>query len=256
MKFKVQNIQRLLSFLFFLTVTSNCFSQCIDISKIEFGGDYDFYEYIFGCPTYSFAVHGDTSKNWNVLNNAIDIKQAPKKALTYRNLVEKKIKQYSGLSFFTDLKFIDVEVVYPEKYNLFKGRTDVTQRYCKAKYFYHYQFQPDTVASYLIGIAVNEKGKIISPFKFPSKKDYKQIDKSFTYCKLLDIARNIQKDIDPIGKICFEYNEVGKRFYWLISQDLDSEKTHEGLNYFNQVIIDASDFSKVKTVKGEAHIIY
>ena len=232
----------------------NLFSQCIDVQKIKFGGDYGFVEYIYHCPTYSFASNGDTSKNWNILNNPIAIKQAPSKALEYKKAVEAEIKRYAGLDFYSGLKFVDVEVVYPERFHEFKGRSDVTQKSCLAKYFYHYQFRPDTTTGYYIGIAVDRNGRIISPFNFPSKEYYKPIKKSFTYCKLIDIARSVEKEIDPIKEITFEYDKLHKRFYWLVSQELVNQK--EGVNNINQVRIDAANLQDAKPVKAQVTIIY
>jgi hypothetical protein len=231
-------------------------SQCIDKNKIEFGGDYNFVNYMFLVPSYSFAIKGNTSRNWNVLNDPIDIKQAPKRALIYKESVEDSIKKYAGKDFFSNLEFENVEIVYPEKYQTFidSGRQDVTQKVCKAKYFYFYQFKPDTLASYLIGIAVNKVGKIISPFNFPSKKYYKPIDKTFTYCKLINIARQAQKDIDPIKEISLQYDKVKKNFYWLISREIVNEK--EGINYINQVEINAANLSDVKRVQSEVMVVY
>lgn len=238
----------------FTLIRMSVLSQCIGREKIVFGGDYNFVDYIFHCPTYSFAINGDTSKNWNILNDPIELKQAPAKALKYRRFVEVAIKKYSGAAFFADLKFIDVEVVFPDKFSAFSGRSDVSQRYCKARYFYHYQFTPDTIAKYLIGIAVDDRGKIISPFTFPSRKYYRPVDKSFTYCKLIEIARKNQSKIDPIEDIKLDYDKKDKKFYWLISQAIVN--VHEGRNDVNLVYIDASDLSKVKTVKSYALIIF
>src|SRR5665213_525560 len=158
------------------------YPQCIDKDKVKAGGDYGFVKYMFLRPTYTFAYNGDTSKNWNALNKAIDIKQAPEKAMIYKNHVEKTIKRYAGLKFYSDLRFINVEILYPGKFQALKdsGRTDVLYRYAKAQYFYFYQFGPNDTAVYLIGIAVNKKGKIISQFMFPPKEYYKPIDKTFT----------------------------------------------------------------------------
>jgi len=232
----------------------NLFSQCIDRQKVKFGGDYGFIKYIFHCPTYSFAANGDTSKNWNILNDPIDIKQAPKKALEYKKVVEAEIKKYAGADFYSDLKFVDVEVVYPENFQEFKRRSDITQKSCLAKYFYHYQFKPDSITGYYIGIAINAHGQIISPFNFPSKKYYKPIDKNFTYCKLIDVARSVQKEIDPIKEISFEYDKLHKRFYWLVSRELVNQK--EGVNKVNQVRIDAASLQNAKPVEGKVTIIY
>jgi hypothetical protein len=237
--------------LILLSVQVSAFAQCNDKPKIEFGGDFGFVDYMFNCPSYSFAYNGDTSKNWGVLNNHIDIRQAPTKVLVYKKMVEKTIKSYAGDKFFSDLKFYDVDVNYPEKFQAFKdsGRTDMLHKYSKAKYFYYYRFGPNDTASYLIGVAVNKNGKIISPFTFPSKKYYRPIDKAFTYCKLIDIARKTQKDIDPIEDIRLEYDSQHGRFYWLISRKLVNET--EGTNYIHQVEINAANLADAKAVESQ-----
>jgi len=132
------------------------------------------------------------------------------------------------------------------------GRQDVTLKYCKAKYFFYYEFQPDSFATYHIGIAVDKKGKIISPFTFPSKNDYIPVDSNIDYCQFLSIARNNQPNIDPIKEIKLEFDPKEKRFYWLIIQEIVNIK--EGRNEFNQVAIDAADKSRVISFKGGAFI--
>jgi hypothetical protein len=232
------------------------FSQCIEKKQIKYGGDYGFVNYIHLCPTYAFAFGGDTSKKWNVLNDPIDIKQAPSNALIFKKKVELAIKNFSGNDFYSNLKFQSVDVVYPERLKLFRteGRQGVTLKYYKAKYFYYYQFKPDTSAAYLIGIAVDKNGKILSPFVFPAKKNYKSVDKDFTYCKLIQIAKSKQKDIDPIESISLEFDTKSQRFLWLISQAV--VKPHEGTNSINQVTIDAANLSIIEVIKSQVHIVF
>jgi hypothetical protein len=250
-------MKRIFLFLLCLIVVRvAAFAQCDDKPKIEFGGDFGFVKYMFNCPSYTFAYNGDTSKKWNVLNNHIDINQAPKKVLLFKKMVEKTIKNYSGNKFFSDLRFYDVDVNYPEKFQAFKdsGRSGMLHKYSKAKYFYYYRFGPNDTASYLIGVAVNKTGKIISPFTFPSKKDYKQIDKKFTYCELIDIARKVQKDIDPIADIRLEYDPMHKNFYWRIRRKLVNET--EGLNKVCLVEINAANLMDAKPVVSQVSTIF
>lgn len=231
-------------------------TQCIDREKITYGGDWGFVDFVHACPTYNFTFGGDTSKNWNVLNDPIDIMQAPAKVLTLKKYVDNKIKEFAGDKFYSKVTFNSVEVVYGDKRQAFKdsGRQDLTLKYCKAKYFFYYEFKPDTFATFHLGIALDKNGKIISKFNFPSKDDYKTIDTSYSYCKLIDKARKVQPNIDPIKQISFEFGSKTKRFYWLILQDIINSK--EGINYFNQVLIDAADLSMTKTSKGSVSIIY
>jgi hypothetical protein len=163
---------------------------------------------------------------------------------------------FAGDEFYSQVTFNSVGVVYADKLQAFidSGRHNVTLKYCKAKYFFYYEFKPDTIATFHIGIALDNSGKIISKFKFPSKDNYKRVNSNFSYCKLIDIARKVQPNINPIKEISFEYDTKSKRFYWLISQDLVNVK--EGINYFNQVLIDASGLTKATTSKGNVNIIY
>lgn len=245
--------------LFILTLCTTqftAFSQCIDREKITYGGDWGFVDFIHRCPTYNFTFGGDTSKNWNVLDDPIDIMQAPAKVLIFKKYVDNKIKEFAGDKFYSKVTFNSVEVVYADRLKAFidSGRQDVTLKYCKAKYFFYYEFKPDTIATFHIGIALDNAGKIISKFNFPSKDNYKTIDTNYSYCKLIDIARKVQPNIDPIKQINVEFDTKTKRFYWLISQDIVNSK--EGVNYFNQVYIDAADLSKTKTSKASVSIIY
>ncbi len=232
------------------------FSQCIDKAKITYGGDWAFVDFIHRCPTYNFAFDGDTSKNWNVLTDPIDIKQAPPEVLLFKQGVEKKIIEYSSADFFSKIKFNSVEVVYPDRLKYFKdsGRQDVTLKYCKAKYFFYYEFKIDPLSTYHIGIALDKKGEIISKFNFPSKINYSPLDEKFDYCKLIDIARKSQPKIDPVEDIKLEFDKETNRFYWLLTQEIVNSK--EGINYFNQVQIDASDFRIIRNITASAHIIY
>lgn len=107
---------------------------------------------------------------------------------------------------------------------------------------------------YHIGVAVNKKGKIISPFSFPSKSEYVPIDTTFSYCKLIDIARQVKKDLEPIKEVSFEFDSKTKRFYWLIIEKIKNEK--EGLNYISQVMIDASALTETKLIKAKAYVDY
>jgi hypothetical protein len=248
-------IQLFLS-IFIVANSSLAISQCIDKDKITYGGDWGYADYIHRCPTYSFAYGGDTSKNWNVLTDPIDIFQAPEKVRQLKRLVDDKVKAYAGKKFFSRVRFNEVEVVYPNKLKEFldSGRQDVTLKYCKAKYLFYYDFMPDSLMPYHIGVALNEAGKIVSPFTFPSKDEYKAIDTTFSYCQLIAIAKQVQHDIEPIKEIQFEYDNNTKRFYWLIIQEIKNEK--QGLNYFYEIAIDAADLTNTKLIKAKAYIDY
>ena len=247
---------RSLFILTFCVTQFTAFSQCIDRDKITYGGDWGFVDFIHRCPTYNFTFGGDTSKNWNVLDDPIDIMQAPAKVLTLKRYVDNKIKEFAGDKFHSKVIFNSVEVIYADRLQTFidSGRQDVTLKYCKAKYFFYYEFKPDTIATFHIGIALDNAGKIISKFNFPSKDNYKTVDTNYSYCKLIDIARKVQPNIDPIKQINIWFDTISKRFYWLISQDIVNSK--QGINYFNQVYIDAADLSKATTSKASVSIIY
>lgn len=250
----VTRIVRIIIILFLFCIASiSVLSQCVKKGQITYGGDYGFVNYIHLCPTYQFAYGGDTSKKWHF--QPISMSLAPKEVPMLKEYLEKEIKRYAGNSFFEKLTFNSVEVVYEDSLKAFidRGR-NVSLSNCKAKYFFYYEFKPDTIAIYHIGIALNKGGKIISKFNFPSKKDYKPFDSTFTYCKLIEIARRVQKDIDPVKSISLEYDRRKKKFYWLISQSLVKEK--QGVNYFNKVLIDAVDLGKVTLSRGMVYTDY
>lgn len=242
--------------LLLFTYTSSAFGQCIERKKIDWTDDRLFYDYGYLCPSYFFSFNGDTSKKWNIRFENIDIRQAEPNALKFKQKVDQAIKQYAGESFFKRLKFNNVQVCYPEKLKFFKdnGAGLATLKHYKCRYSYHYSFEPDSLTGYNICVAVTSSGKIITPFIFPSSSFYKPINTAFTYCELIDIARKIQKNIDPIDRISFNYDREKKIFYWLISQDVVD--VHEGPNEINQVVIDAADFNKVRAIKSTVSVDY
>jgi len=233
------------------------FSQCIDKQKIGFSGDWNSNDVMHLCPIYSFAFNGDTSKNWHLFisSHYTDITQAPVKIFALKDSVDKQIKSFAGDSFYSKVHFSFVDIVYPEKLQAYKdsGLTP-SLKYCKAKYVFYYQFNPDTNTIFHFRIALDKYGKIISKFDFPSKENYKNFDTSFSYCKIIDRAREVQKNIDPIREVTLEYNDKMKRFCWSISQDLINLKY--GVGSYNRVYIDASDYSKTSTSKVDVTMIY
>jgi hypothetical protein len=228
-------------------------SQCIDKDKIKYGGNYDFVPYLFHCPSYKFEYGGDTSAIWSILD-PVDIKKTGKDFFPLKDKIEGRIRAFAGEQFFKKVKFSSVEIVYKDSLQkmLDSGRVDVIDNNCKAKYYFYYNFIPDTITAWCFGIAVNENGKIISPFTFPSKKYYKPIDTTINYCELLAIAKKTQPNIEPIDEMKLEYDPKVKRFYWLITQQIINPK--EGRNDFYQVAIDAADKSRVVSFKGGAFI--
>jgi hypothetical protein len=249
------SMTRLFIFIFILGSNKSIFSQCIDKEKIKYGGDWAGTEYIHLCPTYSFAFGGDTSTRWNVLD-PVDISLAPKTLMPIKHKVEMAIKKFAGNEFYSKIKFYEVEIVFENKLKalLDSGMEGISMKNCKAKYYFSYYFTPDSLTSYHIGIAVNKSEAIISPFLFPSKREYLPIDKTFSYCKILEIARKVQKDIDPIEEIQFQFDSKSKRFYWLVIEQIKNQK--EGLNYLNEVEIDAADLTKTKLIKAKVEIVY
>ena len=229
-------------------------AQCIEREKISYGSEYGFVDFIHRCPTYNFSYDGDKSTDWNVLTDPIDIKQAPKEVLVFKEQIENEIRNYSGSDLYSKLVFKSVEVVYEDKLKAFteKGRQGLTLEYCKAKYFYYYELELDSISTYLIGVALDKKGKRLSEYRFPNKSHYVPIDTNYDYCKLIEIAKKSQPQIEPIKGIKLDYNEKTKRFYWQITQEIVNIK--EGKNNFNQVIIDASDLNKTKNIIGETYI--
>ncbi|SHJ85394.1 hypothetical protein SAMN02745146_0355 [Hymenobacter daecheongensis DSM 21074] len=231
-------------------------AQCIDQEKITYGGDWGYTDYIHRCPMYQFAYGGTESKEWGVLNDPVSMSQAPAIVLQLKRMVEDSIRRYAGAKFYQQLHFNAVEMVMPEQLSRFKkaGRRDVTLEYCKAKYFFYYEFKPDSLATHHYGVAIDRHNKIISPFTFPKASEYQPIDLSFSYCQLLRIAEQAQPNIKPVDTIRMEYDSKEKRFYWLVSQEVVDQ--HEGINYFNQVLIDAADLTKTQTSRGKVTVSY
>lgn len=231
-------------------------AQCIDKEKITYGGDWGYQDYVHRCPTYQFAYEGTESKEWGVLDDPVSMFQAPAIILQLKQMVEDSIRRYAGAKFYQQLNFSSVEMVVPEQLRHFKkeGRQNVTLKYCKAKYYFYYEFKPDSIASYHYGVAIDKHNKIVSPFIFPKASEYQPIDQTFSYCQLLLIAEQAQPNIKPVETIRMVYDRQEKRFYWLVSQEIVDE--HEGLNNYNQVLIDAADLSKTKKRQGESRISY
>jgi hypothetical protein len=246
---------QIIIFLFPHLICLSLFSQCIKKDQITYGGEWDFSSYINNCPTYQFTYSGDTSTTWNYLCDPIDIKQASKEVLRLKKFVDGKIRSYAGAKFFSKVNFNAVEVVYPDSLQSFidNGR-NVSLIDCKAKYFFYYEFKPDTISNYHIGIALNKKGEIMNRFNFPAEKDYKPFDSSFTYCKIIAIARRVQKNIDPIKEISLQYDSKLRRFYWLIVQELVNDKP--GRNSLNTVSIDAIDLKRVTLSRRTVYVDY
>ena len=239
-----------------LTFSAMGFAQCIDRAKLNWSDDGLFYDYGYLCPAYFFSFSGDTSRNWNIRFENIDMRQAPVNALKFKQKVDQVIKNYAGKSFFRNLKFTNVEVCYPERLKIFKdsGAVLVTLAHYKCRYTYNYSFEPDSSTGYNISVGVSNSGQVVTRLIIPPKNVYKPIITSFTYCKLIEIARKYQKNIDPIDNISFNYDKKKKAFYWLVSQRLTNE--HEGKNFINVVYIDAADFNKVSAVKSSVFVSF
>lgn len=239
-----------------LTTEPTAAIQCIEPEKITYGGDWGYTDYIHRCPVYQFAYGGTESKEWGTLRDPIAITQAPAIIHRLKRIVEDSIRRYAGTEFYQLVHFDRVEMVVPEQLSHFKreGVIGTTLKYCKAKYFFYYEFKPDSVATYHYGVAIDKHNKIISPFKFPKASEYQPIDQTFSYCQLLRIAEQTQPNIKPVGTIRLEYDQQEKRFYWVVSQEIVNQ--HEGVNHYSQVLIDAADLTKTKKQQGEASIVY
>lgn len=202
--------------------------------------------YIGNAPSYVFAAGGDTAANWNVLRKPIDIKQIPEKALVYKKTVEDSIISYSGKAFYSDLRFISAEVVYPEKVDHFRqhGRPDILQMYT-ATYLYTYRVEIDSLAYVDFEFPVNANGDLMDMLTIPQKGNYKPVIKSVDYCKLLKIAGSAAKDLFPVGEISFEYDIRLKRFNWMFTHKTTVVHTQSGRYSVRNVSINAADFSEV-----------
>lgn len=230
-------------------------AQCVEEDNVTYGGDWNFVEYIHLCPTYVFSYGGDTSTVWNIIADPIDMHQAPAEVHKIKSTVDDAMKAYVDTTFYSQIRFESVEVVYPGRISEFlDGGRHVTLEFCKAKYFLYYEYEPTSWAKYHIGVAVDSTGKTLNEFNFPSKADYNPVQSDITVCRLIEIARDKQPNISPVGEVKIEYDANVKTFYWLISQDVVN--SHEGWNYFNQVLINASDTTQVNLATGRVNIVY
>lgn len=252
-----------LAIVLFVAIESIAFSQCIDREKIQKGYTFDNYKHsrsvkadtITYTQVYAFAQNDEVYQNGNYLvNDAIDIKQAANNIRKYRQKGENAIKAYAGNKFFSELHFKLAVIVYPERVEvpIGNGHSKIEIMYKKIKdqfkYVYLYDFKADSISSCEFRFQVDRFGKVILNFELPPKGRYKPINKHFTYCQLIHIARKAQTHIDPIRSIKLCYNINNKRFYWIISQDISDKAL--GSHYYNYVQIDAADLSKVKKAKG------
>ena len=189
------------------------------------------------------------------MNNHIDINQVGQIVFPIKELVEKEILNYSGQEFFSKVKFLSVQIVYPDSIEKFSGRMPscILDR-CNAKFFFYYMFSPVENANYHIGIATNEKGEIINKFNFPTKKKYKPVDTTLNVCQVVEITKKYKEQIDSIKTISFDYNAKTKRFYWKVKEQLKNEKA--GANKYQELIIDAFDPSKVEIRERKLMIMY
>jgi hypothetical protein len=233
-----------------------CLAQCIDRKKIDWSNDGLFYDYGYLCPAYFFSFNGDTAKKWNTRFENINIGQAPGNVLRFKHTVDQAITKHAGVEFFKNLKFNNAEVCYPGRLKLFKdsGMTLATLAHYKCRYVYNYSLDADSVTGYNINVGVTSYGKIVTPLIIPSKRNYKPIIKTFTYCQLIEIAKKAQKNIIPVDRISFKYDKKKQQFYWLISEEIVSP--HEGRNDINVVYIDASDFNRVTAVKSSVLVAF
>ena len=136
---------RKLLLLIIILTTETAHSQCADSDKISISGEFGGHDYITFCPTYNFSFDGDTSKQWNILNDPIDINQVPF-LIEIKNRLESKIRDYTDDSFFSHLKFYSAEISYPDSISKYKDRRpECKMEKCKAKYFFYYYFVQLTI---------------------------------------------------------------------------------------------------------------
>jgi hypothetical protein len=233
---------------------TSVFSQCTELDKVKYGGNWTDGD-LYYCPAYTFSFDGSVSTKWSILNDPIDIKQIGTYIFPIKDTVEKQIREYSGDIFFSRVKFHSVAIAYPDSIRKFAAkhpRPDIKS--CKYKYFFYYKFFGDNLACYNIGIAVDKNGKIISTLPFPKKTEYQPIDTTLNACRVLDIARKVNININPISEIIFDYNPETRKFYWCISQALKDRK--QGKNIYDIVIIDAANASQTEIKKREIYSVH
>jgi hypothetical protein len=267
-------IKSLFTSVLLLLIGKFAFSQCIDKKLVKEG--LQFTNYIHPrfssdntpySTVYTFYPNGEVYNAGHALvKNTIDIKQAAANASKYKYRVDNAIKVYASKRFFSELRFQSVSVEYPEpdwipdsvleNSTLYKEDSVLRKLHklaIKTKdnytYCYTYEFKADSLSSYPFNLVVDKYGRVIRHFYFPSKNQYKPLNKHFTYCQLINIARKSQKHIDTIESIQLSYNTSEKRFYWVISQHI-ADTHQDGSYHFNVVQIDAANLSKVKRTMG------
>lgn len=229
-------------------------SQCYDKKIIDFGGSFNFTDYSFRCPTYEFSKKVDSLSEWKIMQPNY-IGKISNEIYPIKGKIEKDIREYSGKKFFQHLEFNSVSVNYPDSIAKFKRVSGIKDKKCKAKYFFYYYFKPEENVKYCIGIPVNEKGERMSNFNFPSKDNFKNLDKNLDVCEVIRLAKVFEKNIDPIEKVSFEYDEEKKMFYWLITQEGKMVERRNGyFDKYNVVKINASDGSLISKHKIKGRV--
>jgi hypothetical protein len=244
-------------FLFIFLISSiQSFGQCDD-STISISGSYDFdiNKYNDYCPRFVFAKDGDTSKTWNHYFLPIDISQAPAIVSTLKTRVENRIAAYSGRAFLLRLKFDEVQITYLDSFRKFSE--DIVSPFsycdCKAKYVFYFSYWPDSLVFYRFSISLDQNGKVVSAFNFPSKLQYRKIDASFTYCKLIRLARKLKPGMDSVESIVFDYDKKSRRFIWKIFPIARNLKTGSNLTYY--VEIDAAELTRKRLRKSMLEVM-
>ena len=230
-------------------------SQCFNEKIIDFGGSFNFAEYSFKCPTYRFSENAKASTEWKILDPN-NIEKVSNIINPIRKKIEKEILEFSGNEFIKHLEFSSVSINYPDSISKFKGVPEIKDKKCKAKYFFYYYFKPKRNVKYCIGIPVNEKGKRMSKFNFPSKSEFKKLDEKLDVCEVIRLAKVFEKNIDPIKEVSFEYDNENKVFYWLITQERKLIKRNNGyFDKYNIVKINASNGSLISKHKIKGRVL-
>ncbi|WP_430615274.1 hypothetical protein [Flavobacterium sp. JP2137] len=211
-------------------------------------GDFQSKEFSAPCPVFNFSYQGVNSQSWVFPTRALDISLVADEVLPVKQRLEQQLQAYVGEEFFSKLQFKSVDISNYDSIAKFQGRYPPVDMYaCKTKYFFYYHYVPTAEIKYCIGIALDDKAQIISPFNFPASRDYLPLESQLDFCKVMDIAAKTRTPITPIESVSFDFDTDKQKFFWWIKQKIVNPKVGE--NERNEISIEAADSGQVVSYK-------
>lgn len=204
------------------------------------GGDWVGYDYSYFCPAYKFSEGGQTSTPWSTLDaNALSLVKAEhQKAF---EAVEAYIRNRAG-DYFDQLVFDDVDITYSDSAALFVNKRPLydMNKCGKTKYYFRYRFSPFSNVDYRIGIALDDKFSVISPYCFPASKRGTHFWEIITPDSAVRSALiSFKNRIIPVGEVKLEYDQKLNCFSWRVEHDVP-EGLNEGRHSFDFVNVNAN----------------